>query len=102
MILPVPFGLGVSTVSHAYIIGSCNSYFLPPLLTLYKISLYIDVTYFKIGASTVPIFEFRGSNLLRDDKPQVDCLPGCGAPHVLGATPSIHCIYGLKCLRKCT
>ena len=68
-----------TTVSHAYV-GSCNSYFLPPLLTLYKILLYIDVPYFKIGVSTVktvPKFEFIGSNLLRD-KPQADCLLGCG------------------------
>ena len=50
-----------TTVSNAYV-GS----FLPPLLKLYKILLYIDVPYFKIGSSTVktvPKFEFRGSNL---------------------------------------
>ena len=58
-----------TTVSHAYV-GSCNSYFLPPL-TLYKILFYIDVLYFKIGASTVKTvfkFEFRGSKLLRNDQ----------------------------------
>ena len=62
--------LAYTTVSHTYV-GSCNSYFLPPLLTLYKILFYNDVTYFKIGASTVktvPKFEFRGSNLFRDDQ----------------------------------
>ena len=44
--------LAYKTVCHAYI-GSCNSSFLPPLLTLYKILLYIDLIYFKIGVSTV-------------------------------------------------
>ena len=88
--------LAYTTVSHAYV-GSCNSYFLPPLLTLYKI-FYIDVTYFKVGASTVktvPKFEFRGSNLLRDDRTTSRLSSWLRkanyAPHVLGATPSIYC-----------
>ena len=89
-------------VSHAYI-GSCNSYFLPPLLTLYKISLYIDVPYFKIGASTVktaPKFEFRGSNLLRDNQTTSRLSSRLRkanyAPRVLGATPSIHCTEDIR------
>ena len=94
--------LAYTTVSHAYI-GSCNSYFLLPLLTLYKILFYIDVTYFKIGASTVktvPKFEFRGSNLPRDDQTTSRLSSRLRkadyAPHVLGATPSIHCTENIE------
>ena len=102
------WALAYTTVSHVYV-GSCNSYFLPPLLTLYKILLYIDVTYFKIGASTVkvvPKFEFRGSNLLRDDQTTSRLSSRLRkanyAPHVLGATSCT--LYGrlLKYIRKCT
>ena len=70
---------------------------------LYKILFYIDVTYFKIGASTiktVPKFEFRGSNLLRDDETTSRLSSRLRkanyAPHVLGATPSIHCTENIE------
>ena len=88
-----------TTVSHAYV-GSCNSYFLPPLLTLYKILLCNDVPYFKSGASTVktvPKFEFRRSNLLRDDQTTSRLSSRLRkvnyAPHVLGAT---HCTEDIE------
>ena len=88
-----------TTVSHAYV----GSYFLPPLLTLYKVLLYIDVPYFKICApmvKTVPKFEFRGSNLLRDDqttsKLSSRLRKANYAPRVLGATPSIHCTENIE------
>ena len=91
------WALAYSTVSHAYM-GSCNSPFLLPLLTLYKTLLYIDTTYFKIGAYTVKTaskFEFRRSNLPRHDqttsRSPFRLRKANYPPYVLGATPPIHC-----------